>query len=426
MSEKTSATQRPSAKKPLPAAIQYPLQLASALTGAGISLYLAIHHTKLKSGIQEGPSFCSWGGGFDCDRVDSSQWSEFLGLSLGQWGWLYFTFLFALSVAFPLANKAHARIRAWVAWLVALGLSMDLFLLGVQLFSIKNVCFMCLCTYVASAGLLLGLLFEVASESGVGLVAAGRELFFKKRTAKLDGNSIAVGLVVWAVFVGSGYLAWQTFTQPTGDTENVAEKLTPSQDQAFRDLWKVAPKKDIPVEPTDATRGNKNAPVKVVVFSDFECPYCRRAAFVMHNAFEGYMDKVQLVFKHFPLDSHCNPALDRPMHPNACLLADLSHCANRKGKFWEFHDRVFFKFNEKDLRAPEAEVLSKFGGILSPSEIDECLANPATHEATKADVMAGEKLELRGTPAIFINGKTFTMPIAPESLRKVLDWELGG
>src|SRR3989338_1358113 len=78
-------------------------------------------------------------------------------------------------------------------------------------------------------------------------------------------------------------------------------------------------------------RGSKDAPVKLVEYSDFECPYCKRHHPTLKQILAEYGDKVSLEYKHFPLS----------FHPNAQKAAEASECAGEQGKFWEFHDAIF-------------------------------------------------------------------------------------
>lgn len=401
------------------------LQIASAVLGAATSLYLAAQHNRLKSGIQEGPSFCSLGQGFDCDTVSASSWAEFAGVSLGIWGWLFFTFVLVTLLVFPPSQKAHGKLRRALTWLVSIALVFDVALLGVQLFSIKNVCILCLLTYVANLGLLAGFIWETACETGQAWGASIRQLYTQKRGAKFGGNGVAMTVVFYTILAGGGWLWVSESTKPEKTAEAPAQ-ITPDETKTFKDIWEIAPRKDIVIRPTDSVKGPASAKVKVVVFSDFECPFCKRAAFTLGKALDGYKGQVQLVYKHFPLDSACNPEMDRPMHPNACLLAHLSYCANQKGKFWPFHDRVYFDFDEKDIRAPLPELTAKLNGLFTKEEITACVKNEAALNATRLDIQMGQKLELRGTPAIFVNGKHFSIPLSQESIRQVVDWEIGG
>jgi protein-disulfide isomerase/uncharacterized membrane protein len=400
----------------------YYLQLASAVAGAAASLYLASQHTRLKSGIQEGPSFCSLGSGFDCDTVSSSQYSEIGGISLGFIGWAAFSFFIVLTVIFGPGHKAHARVRRLLAWVVAIALAADVALLGVQLLIIKNVCLVCLFTYLANIGIFTGLLWQTCVDNQIHWKESLRILFFQKRGARFGGSSLAVSFILMGGLLAGGWVA----VEQAKKTETGAESPAVSTDlPTFKEVWQTTPRKDVPIRASDATKGSPKAKVQIVVFSDFECPHCKRAAFALGNAIEAMGDRVRMAYKHFPLSSECNPELDRPMHPNACMLAHLSYCANKKGNFWPFHDKVYFEFSEADIRAPAAEVKEKLKSFLSKEEIDRCLEDPATLANTREDIQLGQKLQLKGTPAIFINGKIFTMPLTPENLRTAVDWESG-
>jgi protein-disulfide isomerase len=354
--------------------------------------------------------------------VSASQWSAVGGVSLGFIGWLFYSFVLTLLLVFPPGHKARGRIRRFLAWLVAAALLADVGLLGVQLFALKNICLLCLATYVANIGLLKSFGWEVLRDSGGSLLEATKQLFLQKRSAKMGGNSIAVALVIFGSLAVGGWIL-QASGSGAAPVTPVAQEQ-PVDNQSIRDLWQLAPRKVIPIRASDASKGNPSAPVKVIVFSDFECPYCKRAAFVLGNALESMLDRVQLVFKHFPLDSLCNPQLDRPMHPNACTLAHLSYCANKKNQFWKFHDQVFFQLSEADIQGNLDTLVGKLAGVFTKAEVDACLAATDAKASTREDVQLGAKLELRGTPAIFINGKQFSMNLTPENVRQAVEWEL--
>lgn len=91
-------------------------------------------------------------------------------------------------------------------------------------------------------------------------------------------------------------------------------------------------KKEITINPTDPVKGNKDAKVTLVVFSDFECPFCVRFYPTVKQIEDTYKDSVRVVFKQFPLTQ---------IHPNAQSAAEASLCANEQGKFWEYHDKLF-------------------------------------------------------------------------------------
>lgn len=158
------------------------------------------------------------------------------------------------------------------------------------------------------------------------------------------------------------------------------------------------------------TKGPDSAPVQIVEFSDFQCPYCKRAHDFLGEVLREYGPKVQLVFKHLPLS----------IHPEAFASAQASHCAGEQGKFWEFHDRLFAS---DDLTAP---ALKKYAGELSlnTEEFNRCLDSEASRAAVLKDLAEARRANVEGTPTFFVNGRPVRGIGSAEALRKVIDDEL--
>lgn len=158
------------------------------------------------------------------------------------------------------------------------------------------------------------------------------------------------------------------------------------------------------------TKGPDSAPVQLVEFSDFQCPYCKRAHGFIGEVLREYGPKVQLVFKHLPLT----------IHPEAFASAQASHCAGAQGKFWEFHDRLFAS---DDLTA---QALKKYAGELSldAQEFSRCMDSESSRAAILKDLAEARRANVEGTPTFFVNGKPVRGIGSAADLRKVIDAEL--
>ena len=156
--------------------------------------------------------------------------------------------------------------------------------------------------------------------------------------------------------------------------------------------------------------GDKNAPVTIVEFSDFECPFCSRGAETLKELLEKNPGKVKIVFKHFPLE----------FHKSAPLAARAAVAANKQGKFWEYHDMLFK--NQKALGrdnlvsyAQQLQLnMAKFEADLDNAELDKVI---------EADKAAAGKVGVRGTPHFFINGTRFSGAQPLASFQAALDRE---
>jgi protein-disulfide isomerase/uncharacterized membrane protein len=393
----------------------YFLQLIFAALGVGTSLYLLVQHTRLKTGIQGGSALCSFGQYADCNVVNASQYAELGGVPLAALGILYFACLFMLGLSQPPATRGHSRAQVWMARLALAALAVDVWLIGVQAFAIHSFCLFCLFTYLCTAGHLATNWLQQPRG-----VRNRRHWLVGERKAHLAPFALAANLVV-LIAVGTGLF------QYVFSSENAAQVASMEQSKkVFLETWSTRPAKSIPIGENDPSWGNSQAKVRVVVFSDFECPHCQRAAFALHTALASSESQVQLVFKNFPLDMACNPLLQRPVHPNSCALAKLGYCANAKKKFWEYHDRVFFKLSAREISSAQDAIHDGVKNIFTRKEFDDCMANQEALAHTQRDIDLGKNLEIDSTPAIFINGKRVSFTPTVDLIRDLVQRELAG
>ena len=185
----------------------------------------------------------------------------------------------------------------------------------------------------------------------------------------------------------------------------------------------VAPDTQIPTAPLEKQDvkydgapilGEEDAPVTIVEFSDFQCPYCAR---FFEQTFpqlkENYIKtgKVKLAFRHLPLS----------FHQYAQKTAEASECANEQGKFWEYHDTVF---NNQDQLSDT--ILSTWAGEigLDVKKFDDCLESGKYKEKVQADSNDAGSYGVSGTPSFFINGKLLVGAQPYEAFQQVIDAEL--
>ncbi|RMG44365.1 MAG: hypothetical protein D6718_10145 [Acidobacteria bacterium] len=157
--------------------------------------------------------------------------------------------------------------------------------------------------------------------------------------------------------------------------------------------------------------GPANAPVKIIEFSDFQCPYCQRAKGTLEKLREHYGNKIRIVFRDFPLS----------FHQNAEKAAEAAGCAYEQGKFWEMHDKLF-----ENQRALEVEKLYTYAEQigLDQEAFKECLDSGRRSQEVRADIQAGQKVGVQGTPAFFINGRFVSGAQPYENFAKIIDEEL--
>jgi protein-disulfide isomerase len=168
---------------------------------------------------------------------------------------------------------------------------------------------------------------------------------------------------------------------------------------------------DVPARTGAPVKGNASAPVKIIEFSDFQCPYCTRAADTVKEVLTKYGDKVSVEYRHFPLD----------FHKRAHRAAEGSECANQQGKFWEYHDLLFA--NQSALEENNLKDYAAKAG-LDVAKFDACMADAGTAKIVDADMENGASVGMSGTPGFYINGKLLAGAVPIEEFAKVIDAEL--
>ncbi len=160
--------------------------------------------------------------------------------------------------------------------------------------------------------------------------------------------------------------------------------------------------------------GKKDAVVTVVEFSDFQCPYCSKAAETVSQLKKKYGNKIKLAFKHFPL----------PMHPNAKGAAEASMCVHDQNadKFWSYHDLLFKNQGSLGDQA-SLQKFAKDSGV-DAKKFEECMKSKKFAGYVQKDLEYGEKLGVRSTPTFFINGQLLQGAVPFESFVEAIDEEL--
>jgi protein-disulfide isomerase/copper chaperone CopZ len=224
------------------------------------------------------------------------------------------------------------------------------------------------------------------------------------------------GLLVGAIIVSIGLNLFFTITpKPSlkADIGTTSQKNNfPTNQYPSQLLPTAEPEKTIQtftITSNDHIRGNINAPVTLVEFSDFECPFCERHAPTMEKILQDYPQKVRLVYKHFPLG----------FHPNAQKAAEASECASEQGKFWEYHDELFTNLNNGFSTEKFKQFAKDLG--LNTSTFNSCLDSGKYTQKVQNDYQEGLTKGVNGTPATFINGQLTSGALPYESFKQIID-----
>jgi protein-disulfide isomerase/uncharacterized membrane protein len=425
-----------------------------AAAAAVAGLLLLQHHGEPRA-VATVSEACGDGRTSGCDEVARSHWSRVAGFPVAAWGLAFYLSVAALLLLALVGPPG----LAWPLGLGAAGalvsaLLVDAVLLAVQLFSIRAVCWFCVLTYVLGA-LALAALWPARRAASV----AGAAFTAPEGRLALAGWATGALAILGFVFAANLTLAQRagqrqarllgapalpvappaatdaplpdTSVAPAAGTakgaaspgavpgpqdatywREQAQRLQatiddPAKLEAYFSVKAQGEYDAARVEPIDLAqtpvKGPASAPVTVVEYSDFMCPFCRNLAAALSQFVPQAGGRVAVYFKNFPLDNACNPKLPRSAHAGSCTLALGAICAHNQGKFEAYHDRVF----GSELRNPQPADVVRLAGEagLNAAAIEGCLDDPATKAVLAAQIAEGNRLGVSSTPTVYVNGK---------------------
>jgi protein-disulfide isomerase/uncharacterized membrane protein len=393
-----------------------------ALAGAALSGLLLLEHHGESFGASAVAAVCGEGASSGCETVARSAYSSVGGVPLAAIGLVFYVAL-GLLVALALLGGAASREATGraSAYAVALALVLDLVLLGIQAFAIHAYCRLCLSTYVVNAALLAALWPALKSRAPVqALVSAeGRPVLGGWLSA-----TVATAAAVLALNATLGYREAKraagllgapapaadlgTLEKAQAEARRLQQILDDPQkreqyvtEKAVKDFENAAPQSfDLRQTPF---AGPESAPIRVVEFSDYLCPFCRG----LYGAFKDFLPKsggrIVIFFKNYPLDKTCNRHLNGTVHEGACWLALGGICAQQLGRFEAYQDKVFTS-PAKLMTRDDALRFGADVGIAQPA-MAACIDNPATKARLQAETDEGASAGVNATPTVYLNGK---------------------
>ena len=348
----------------------------------GTCLYLTDYYfnAKFPTGLA-GASVCNINSFFNCDSTTHSPFSNIAGVPVSLLGLL----VGVLSLAGFIFRSARYEATLYALFGVNLAGCLVLFLYS--LVALGTLCPFCTLYYVLSA-----LAF----------------FFFHRRLPRKEPDvkhSLWMGLAFLALF-GSAYAY-------VGSKESGNDKLRAGLAAQFRALPVLgSPEEPSPYKvsfPLD--EGLAEAPLRIVKFSDFECPSCKMMSGHLAQIAMRYRGKVDIQYYFYPLDPSCNPGMRSPLHRNACNASYLAYCLPEK--FREIEHMIFE--NQEGLSSEWLRGIAEREGVL------DCYEAPETKEAVTAMIRQAEPFNVSSTPTILVNGRKIEGVLPLGQLMMVLD-----
>ncbi len=375
---------------------------------------------KLSIFTELGSRVCGEGSSFlNCAKISRSKYATLMNIPNAVWGMIFFSIMSLLAIISQFLSERMRELTSFILfWLLLLGSLFDVALLLVSVFLINAVCILCFATYTVNwiSLVLIILYYRKSSVNPLRPDSVTRELISLHKGVFIKRYLPAALIIV-------------IFSSAAGFAVNSSLKSTwmvfmeNAQKEAIRHILGNFPKQEVVnVNPSQMlTLGNPDAPVTIVEFSDFLCPYCSRASALLEKLVEENSGKVKLIFMNYPLDKKCNVNMKRQVHPGSCLLALGSISAAKQGKFKEYHDAAF-RLKPENPGKREMEQIAALSG-LNRELFFRDLASPGTQNELQNQLQRGWDLEVHGTPTIYINGRLYRYKPLKEILQEIIDQE---
>ncbi len=354
----------------------------------GVSIYLTNHFydTLYPTKLGGAGSLCNLSNFFNCDAATYSKLASLAGVPIAFFGMMMgLLFLFtSLMPSAEMEKTASALSKYNFIGCIAL----FIFSLG----SLGSLCPFCTVYYVLS-GFAFFLLWKFGENSWVPSIK---------------------GLGVWGALVLVG--AFFMFEHTKGK-EDKKSKLNTDIVEQYRKLPSMGdPDQESPYKIHMATKTFSEAPIRISVFSDFECPFCKVVAEQMPELARRYGNKINIQYFFYPLDNKCNANIKGRFHANACDAAMLAACDEKK--FPELHDEIFA--NQEKLKSG---VLVE---IANKHDLKGCFDNTELTNKVITAINQGTKFNLKSTPTIIVNGKKIEGTIPSNQFFAIFDDILSG
>ena len=385
------------------------LLIAFALLGLAASSAAAyVHYNLIKN--PDYSSFCDINTTVSCKAAYLSRYGSVAGVPVAVGGLLFFTWVLLLMWGARGKSRIVDSAPAYIFAGATLGLAAVLYLAYASFFVLKEVCPLCVATYVAVIGV-----FVISG--GARSVPLSK---LPRRALKDLGVLVAtpVALVIALLFVAGASWGMSAFPRET-ERPVVAQAPPLSGDQRseFERWWDVQPK--LPNFPY----ANDGAKVQIVEFADFQCPHCRQMYFAYKPILDKYLaehpNDVKLIFKTWPINANCNAGVPAINFAASCDASAAFLMAKPKGTDEKLKD-WFFVHQEELSPATIRRAAADIGKV---TDFDAQYAKMIPD--VKTDAAAGTALGVNGTPAFFINGRRIPgAGVPPQYFSEIIELEL--
>jgi protein-disulfide isomerase/uncharacterized membrane protein len=354
-----------------------------------------------------------------CGAVAKSKYSKILDVPLAALGIAYFVLLSLLTLfGLFVGEELRPSFIVILFWTLVCVSIINIALFLISIFAIHALCPLCVATYVCSWVCLAGIILYITRDriSPFSVFQAFQTIFFPGDVPNAL-KRVCFAFLLLFFSAGIGTVANQYLNTRL-------EKHKKKVDQEFLEKALVLFSRERPLnmDPEPLLQvGDPDAPITLVEFTDFLCPYCAKASRVVDQLVQDNPHKIRVIVMNYPLDTVCNAYVNQTVHSGSCLFAAASVCAAEQGRFEDFK-RIVFSLK---LENPKLETLKAVAGKvgLDIPRVMKCVSNLETQDKVLGQIEEARRYGVIGTPILFINGKMYKGKAEKRWLQRFIDLE---
>ncbi len=367
-----------------------------SLAGIGLSTEL----TRIHYLTHTDPSYhalCAISDRINCETVALSTYSIFLGVPVSAWGMLaYSAMAFFIFWGLRLRKPHQLWPLGFLSAMSGMAVCVSAFLGYLSITVIDSICIYCNGLYLANT-LLFIISIYLLYKNQCGFWSAFRadlQVFGKGNRYLLCCSFVGILLAANLLCFWPPY--WKSIPS-VSNSNNISSGVTSSGEPWI---------------------GSPFPSITILEFTDYQCPYCRKAHQDMRRFLAQHSNSVRLIHKHYPLDNQCNRSVKGTFHERACEFSKFTICAGKQGKFWPANDEIFTALGSQTAQKLNLEEIST--KIQADwTTLRQCMSDTATDQTLQEDIGEGIKKGVRATPTYFVNGRRFEGIIPPDILKEL-------
>ncbi len=384
--------------------------VGAAIAAISTSQYLRIN----RQGLEE-KSFCAISEVIDCDITTASSYATLAGIPVAWLGLVMYLLIGGMAARAALSKREKKGTVAFAWFLSIFSLLYSIRMAYVLFFVLGVACLECVGMYIVNIVLFFALwaAVKVPPKDVVKFFKDYLLAVFRRPSDLGFAPNIFAHILATLLVFGVGWMAIYNIRGESAENGiPVGERVNAHFQQSLY---------SIDADPSWPLWGNPAGKVTIIEFSDYECPFCRLAAFNIRPYLQEFKKNIRFYFVNYPLDDSCNPYMEGPMHRKACMAAFATECAFERGDFWGFHDDVF-RLKRSLSRESLIELARKRGW--NADEFAACMDSDAVKAKVLSGIEAARKIHVSGTPTIIVNGRRLKYWRDPDLLRAVVKEEV--